>query len=155
MSDASAFPYLTLSQVVETQNLLDGLTEVPVINGITVDGARQFAARLIAMAEVAEELADVADRAGFPLNSEVRQQYGSVARIYIQGPGAAQVRLDVSKKISIVEYEDDDQLLDILDGNDEGTEVTVGFDPEFDLGEAEADVIDLFGEEGPRPEVTD
>lgn len=137
------FPYLTLSQVEEVDNLLDGLSEVPTINGITVQGAVEFAQRLLAMATVANELEDLAAEAGFPLDDDVRKRYGSVARIYIQGPGAAQVRLDVSRQV------DANTLLvgEVHVGEDEDV-----FDPEFEA--LEADVVDLFNGD-PRPEVTE
>lgn len=127
------FPHLTLTQVTEVDHLLDGLTEVPVINGITVDGLRALIPRLVAMLNEAEELADVAERAGFPLTEDVVQRYGSVARVYIQGPGAAQVRLDVGKKIEIVEVEDSDVgELDFFEP-DEGWEIG-GQVVEFPIG---------------------
>ena len=138
------FPYLTLSQVKETQGLLEGLQEVPVINGITVEGMEALLPVLVAMIEEARELEDIAERAGFPMNEAAHEVYGSTARIFIQGPGAAQVRLDVSKKIEIVEVEDAEPGVDDLDF----------FEPD-EGWELEADVVDLFGPGGPRPEGTD
>ena len=139
------FPHLTLTQVVEVEHHLEGLTEVPVLNGMTLNGVEALVPRLLAIVDEARELEDIAERAGFPFTDKARQTYGSEARVYIQGPGAAQVRLDVSKKIDIVEYDQEDDTDDRLDF----------FEPDEDW-EVDGQVVDLNARrKNPGVEVTE
>ena len=153
MSGVDDFPQLTLSQVEDVSHLLEGLTAVPVINGFKLEEAEQFARALVTMTLIARDLETTAEMTGFPMGEDAKR-LGSAARIYVQGPGGAQVRLDVSKVIKIVEYEDDDQLLDIEDAIENG-ELDVYLEGAMEL-EGDAEVVDLNERRGnPGVEVTD
>ena len=152
VSGVDDFPQLTLSQVEDVSHLLEGLTAVPVINGLKLEEVEQFARALVTMTLIARDLENRGERTGFPMDEDAKR-LGSAARIYVQGPGGAQVRLDVSKVIKLVEYEDDDQLLDIEDSIENG-ELDVYLEGlEWD---AEAEIFDLNERRGnPDVEVTD